>query len=77
MPIEEEEEATVFQKLPILNICKVFINSCYEIIHRFLRYIGADNCSDGVPDDCHVSIFLQCSWREVSDAPSEMDKRLP
>lgn len=67
----------MFQKLTILNIYKVFINPCYEIIHGFQRYVGAENCSDGAPDDGHVSIFLQCFWREVSDAPSGLNKRLP
>ena len=61
----------------MLNIYKVFINSCYEIIHGLLRYVGTENCSDGAPDDCHVSIFLQCFWGGVSDAPSGLDKRLP
>lgn len=67
----------MFQKLPIPNVYKVSINPCYEIIHRFPRYVGAENCSDGAPDDGHVSIFLQCFWREISDAPLGFDKRLP
>ena len=74
---ELSSATTAFQKLSILDICKVFINSYYEIKHGFLRYVGAENCSDGAPDDCHMNILLQCIWREVLGAPSWLDKRLP
>jgi hypothetical protein len=41
---EISSATTVSQKLPILNICDISINLCYDIEHGILKYSGAGNC---------------------------------